>query len=89
MAMTLHEQEMFEWKEFSTRLAGRISRANRSNSTAGSVIPVAQATETEYYTAWLESLQELLYERNIVTEAEVRVMAARKADEAGIDGRHH
>ncbi|MDX1515039.1 MAG: nitrile hydratase accessory protein [Gammaproteobacteria bacterium] len=67
MAVRLHEQGIFEWREWATALSEEISRAQaRGDPDLGN----------SYYEHWLAALEKLCLEKDLTT---AEALAARKA----------
>lgn len=61
LTVKLHEQGHFSWKEWSERLSDALSRASRD----------ADSISAGYYAAWLEALERLLLEKNLLDAEEI------------------
>jgi nitrile hydratase accessory protein len=69
MAMMLHEQGRFPWRDFSAALAREIARSD--THPAGTVFPVAADAEARYYTHWMGALESLLLSTGLLSGAEI------------------
>ncbi len=82
MALTLHDQGLFEWPAFQAQLIQAVARAE------------AAGGEFVYYRCWLEALETLLSDEGLVPDGSVEeragVYACRPAghDHAGHDHDH-
>ena len=60
MAVTLNQQEVYPWREFSQGLAAEIAAAER------------QGLDSSYYERWLASLEKLVTAAGLVSPEELR-----------------
>ena len=67
IAVALNEQAVYPWRAFRDALVDRIAADE------------AAAVPTSYYERWLASLERLLLERGIITEAEIGTRIAEYA----------
>ena len=85
MAMVLHQQDVYPWREFSSRLAAEIAGDSTSPDTP--VFPLPPDTESRYYQQWLAALEILLLDRGLVTAKEIEARTDEFA--AGLWDDHH
>ena len=85
MAMVLHQQNVYPWSEFGSRLADEISSDAPSPDTP--VFPPPPDTESRYYRQWLAALEGLVRDRGLVTAAEIEARTEEFA--AGLWDDHH
>lgn len=76
LAVKLHEQGLFTWKEWSEALGAAIREAQAQGD------PDLGDT---YYLHWVKALERLLVERGLANAAQITELAAAIAD----DARHH
>lgn len=85
MAMVLNQQDVYPWREFSSRLAAEIAGDATSRDT--SVFPLLPDTESRYYRQWLAALEALVLDRGLVTDEEIDARTEEFA--AGLWDDHH
>ena len=76
IAVALHGDRRFDWREFRAGLIDEINRAE------------TEASETSYYERWLVSLESVLVARGLLSKAEVEGRAAEYASGARSDDDH-
>jgi nitrile hydratase accessory protein len=69
IALLLHQQDIYSWSEFSSRLATEIAGDSPSQDTP--VFPLPADTEARYYEQWLAALESLVLERGLITPDEI------------------
>ena len=74
LAVALNEQDLYEWREFSSQLASEIADAEQNNN------------PSDYYARWVASLEELLIDRGLISREQLDV---RTAEYAIHDDHHH
>jgi nitrile hydratase accessory protein len=85
IAMVLHQQDLYLWREFSDRLAVQIAGDDTSPDTP--VLPPPPDTESRYYRQWFAALEGLVRERGLLTAEEID--ARTKEFAAGLWDDHH
>ena len=85
MAMVLHQQDVYPWREFSDRLAAQGAEDDTSTDTP--VLPPPPDTESRYYRQWLAALEELVRETGLLTAEEIDTRTDEFA--AGLWDDHH
>jgi nitrile hydratase accessory protein len=85
IAMLLHQQDIYPWREFSGRLAAEI--AEDTPSAESPVFPLPADIESRYYRQWLAALEGLVRERGLLTAEEIDARTAEFA--AGVWDDHH
>ncbi len=69
MALLLHQQDVYPWREFSDRLAAQI--AVDDTPANAPVLPPPPDTESRYYRQWLAALESLVLDRGLITPDEI------------------
>jgi nitrile hydratase accessory protein len=91
MAIALHGEGIYSWKDFSAQLAAVIaaSDAGAEGERADAIRPytVAPDVEDEYYERWLEALETLLVEKGLLVRKEMEARMAEFA--AGLWDHEH
>ena len=85
MALILHQQGVYPWREFSGRLATEIAGGDTVPDTP--VFPLPPDTESRYYRQWLTALEGLVRDRGLVTAEEMEARTEEVA--AGLWDDHH
>lgn len=85
IAMLLHQQDIYPWREFSERLTAQIAGAGPASE--ASVFPLPADTESRYYEQWLAALEGLVLDRGLLTAEEIGTRTDEFA--AGLRDDHH
>jgi nitrile hydratase accessory protein len=85
LAMVLHHQDIYPWREFSGRLATAIAEDGSVPDTL--VFPLPPDTESRYYTQWLAALEGLVQDQGLVSAEEIEARSREFA--AGLWDDHH
>jgi nitrile hydratase accessory protein len=85
IAMVLHQQGVYPWREFSDRLAAQI--AEDETPTDVPILPPPRDTESRYYRQWVAALEGLLREKELLTAEEIDTRTDEFA--AGLWDDHH
>lgn len=74
MAVSLHEQAVYDWDEFRRRLVARIAAGDRA--AAGADIAGRADDPATYYEQWLAAFEGVLIDRGVVSTAEIEERTA-------------
>jgi nitrile hydratase accessory protein len=85
MAMLLHQQDIYPWSEFSSRLAAEIAEEGAAPDTL--LFPLPPDTESRYYQQWLAALEGLVRDKGLINAADLDARTAEFA--AGLRDDHH
>jgi nitrile hydratase accessory protein len=85
MAMVLHQQNVYPWREFSDRLAAQI--AEDETPTDMPILPPPRDIESRYYRQWVAALEGLVLEKGLLTAEEINTRTDEFA--AGLWDDHH
>ncbi len=77
LAVALHENGLFPWRDFSQGLATEIATADQ------------EGTSSSYYERWLASLEKLVIAKGLMTREEFEAWTAKQAVDEHHDHHHH
>ena len=77
LAVALNEEDIYEWREFSSELAAKIAAAEQNND------------PSSYYARWVASLEELVIARGLISREQLDARTAEYAAGMYDEHEHH